>query len=311
MTSPAGWDPLGPATGSASIEDPDTSIDIEHRHPLTPNLSDIAVTPTNDLGAAAKWWTSDVDADTFRINIDAAAGSGLSADFAWQVNRDSATPPPDLGPTYDDIVLDDGATLYTPLDDTSGTTAVALIGSNGTYAGGPTLGVTGPTFVGSTGVSFDGVNDNMRATHTLAATCTIEVWFKVSALPASGIRHMLGFVDSDGGGSYSTVLYLNSAGAVGGYVHDGAAKHAGSGSVSTGVWHHAALVVQSGASITTYVDGVQTGTTAIGTPATGFGGAFMVGGATSVWGRHAFSFAAAAYYPTALLAGQIAEHAGV
>lgn len=63
---------------------------------------------------------------------------------------------------YDDVVLADNPILYLPLGDSSGTTAVALAGSDGTYSGGPTLQVDGPSNVIPHGISTDGSNDYLQ-----------------------------------------------------------------------------------------------------------------------------------------------------
>jgi hypothetical protein len=40
------------------------------------------ITPTNNLGAAAKYWISAVGTISFTINVDANPGAG-GATFAW------------------------------------------------------------------------------------------------------------------------------------------------------------------------------------------------------------------------------------
>lgn len=61
--------------------------------------------------------------------------------------------------TYDDAVLADSPDTYLPLNDASGTTAVALAGSGGTYVSDVALGVTGPTNVIDTAIATTGAND--------------------------------------------------------------------------------------------------------------------------------------------------------
>lgn len=71
------------ADGAATVPDDATYVDVTHGLAATPALNDISVTPTNDLGDAAKFWISDVGATTFRININADPGAG-TATFVWQ-----------------------------------------------------------------------------------------------------------------------------------------------------------------------------------------------------------------------------------
>lgn len=87
--------------------------------------------------------------------------------------------------TYSSEVLADSPLLYWRLGESSGTTAVDASGNsrNGTYNGGPTLGVTGLlTGDSNTAVTFDGVNDYVTgAAPATTSAFTIEFWFKGSA----------------------------------------------------------------------------------------------------------------------------------
>ena len=71
------------SSGTAQIPDGNTHIDVEHGLSLTPTDRDLTVTPINSMGAAVKFWISDVGSVTFRINVDADPGSG-GASFSWQ-----------------------------------------------------------------------------------------------------------------------------------------------------------------------------------------------------------------------------------
>ena len=72
------------SSGTATVDDGDTFVDISHGLDTTPAIGDIKVTPTNDLGTAAKFWISDVGASTFRINVDADPGA-VTATFSWSI----------------------------------------------------------------------------------------------------------------------------------------------------------------------------------------------------------------------------------
>ena len=71
-------------SGTATVISGDTFVDVSHGLGTTPAISDIKVTPTNNLGSAAKFWISDVGASTFRINVDIDPGA-TTATFSWSV----------------------------------------------------------------------------------------------------------------------------------------------------------------------------------------------------------------------------------
>lgn len=72
------------SSGTATVANATTSIAVNHGLSETPALSNISVTPTNNLGTAAKFWISNVGATQFTINTDADPGVG-TATFAWNV----------------------------------------------------------------------------------------------------------------------------------------------------------------------------------------------------------------------------------
>ncbi len=63
-----------------------TSVTVTHGVGYTPLLENISVTPTTNLGTAAKYWVSTPTSGTFIININ--AGAGASSTFAWRISRD-------------------------------------------------------------------------------------------------------------------------------------------------------------------------------------------------------------------------------
>jgi len=70
------------SSGTATVTNGNTSVSVSHNLGTTPDISSIQVTPTNDLGNAAKFWISSVGASTFDINVDADPG-GTTATFSW------------------------------------------------------------------------------------------------------------------------------------------------------------------------------------------------------------------------------------
>jgi hypothetical protein len=70
--------------GTATVADGTTTIDVTHGVDTTPTLGTIAITPTNNLGNAAKFWISGVTNTKFTINVDADPGV-TTATFSWLV----------------------------------------------------------------------------------------------------------------------------------------------------------------------------------------------------------------------------------
>lgn len=92
-------------------------------------------------------------------------------------------------PSYEFIVEQDLPVGYWPLDDTSGTTAVARIGANGTYTSGPTLNQSGIVENTDNGVcpDFDGTNDHVLISSAVLASgnlsaYTLECWASFDTL---------------------------------------------------------------------------------------------------------------------------------
>lgn len=73
------------AAGVAVVGPGDHTTVVPHGLHVPPDLRHISITPTSTLGAAARFWVSDVDAAQFTINLDAPPGDP-GATFAWQVN---------------------------------------------------------------------------------------------------------------------------------------------------------------------------------------------------------------------------------
>jgi hypothetical protein len=72
------------SSGTATVTNGNTLVNVSHSLSTTPAISDIKVTPTNNLGNAAKLWISDVGASTFRINVDVDPGA-TTATFSWSI----------------------------------------------------------------------------------------------------------------------------------------------------------------------------------------------------------------------------------
>jgi hypothetical protein len=68
--------------GTSVIASGSTTIVVTHGLGMTPTLANIAVTPTNNLGTATKFWISNATATQFTINVNADPGA-TTATFSW------------------------------------------------------------------------------------------------------------------------------------------------------------------------------------------------------------------------------------
>lgn len=71
------------ANGAATITSAATSVAVTHGLSVTPDLADIRVTPTNNLGTATTFWISSPSSTQFTINVDADPGA-TTATFVWE-----------------------------------------------------------------------------------------------------------------------------------------------------------------------------------------------------------------------------------
>jgi hypothetical protein len=75
----------GQTSGTATVPNGSTSIDVAHGLGATPDIQNINITPTNSLGSATKFWVSSVSSTTFTITVDADPGE-TTATFAWKAS---------------------------------------------------------------------------------------------------------------------------------------------------------------------------------------------------------------------------------
>ena len=71
--------------GTATVTSAATSVTVNHGLDIEPTATEIQVTPTSDIGAAAKFWVSNVGATTFDINVDVAPSGDVT--FAWRAEK--------------------------------------------------------------------------------------------------------------------------------------------------------------------------------------------------------------------------------
>src|SRR5262245_20628445 len=152
--------------------------------------------------------------------------------------------------SYPAKVVADGAVAYWRLNETSGTTAVDVIGAkNGTIAAGVTLGQTGALADGDKAMRFNGTTGKITAPVVpFTATLTLEAWIWTSTglqMPAMSNR-VAGndFVYFGVGGDARVFMYVFPAGAV-----------TGGARLDDSPWHPL-VATSAGGTKTRYVEGV-------------------------------------------------------
>jgi Concanavalin A-like lectin/glucanases superfamily len=175
-------------------------------------------------------------------------------------------PPTYPAGSYPALVVADGATAYWRLGETSGTTAVDVIGgANGTISGGVTLGQAGALADGDKAMVFDGTNGRiLSANISLAVPITLECWFKTTATVATNpmldmFLWPYGSASGDDAfnvriaalGEVRFVSYLTTD-----TFYTSVVQRTG---LNDGQWHHLALVLL-GSSGVAYVDGATVAT---------------------------------------------------
>lgn len=114
--------------------------------------------------------------------------------------------------SYDTKVISLGPIAYWPMQETSGTTMTALVGSNGTYHGGVTFAADGPS--GDClprSASFDGTDDYASAALNLSACNEITVsfwmwWSSFASVNRQALEHTADYNSATG-----WVVYPNTA----------------------------------------------------------------------------------------------------
>ena len=201
---------------------------------------------------------------------------------------------------YSDKVIADGATNYWRLNETSGTSAVDVVGAkNGTISGGVTLNQAGALTDGDKAMTFDGTGQIALPSITTPVGCSVEAWVK----SATGSGDDMIWTNRNSGASTNTYLQLASGQPQFGNNSNVVAWSATR--IDDGQWHHL-VGVSTGTQLDLFVDGVlRSVPNAFASPAkTG----------TGYIGRDDFAgFATAtidevALYPTVLSPATIAAH---
>ncbi|MDN3025230.1 LamG-like jellyroll fold domain-containing protein [Streptomyces sp. S.PB5] len=265
------------------------------------------------------WTDTSVTAGTtYSYRITASDGTNTSA--LSTARSATAASAPDA---YASAVRGDGASLYWRYDESGGTFASDSSGGDdgGAYVSSPSYRQTPAAVPGpSTALGLNGTSEYVYSEkrHARPGAFTAETWIRTTT--TSGGR-IIGFGDNFGSGqgyfsrNSDRLVYMTNAGQLGfGTGRFGTrATILSSAAYNDGAWHHVAAT-QGPGGMALYVDGVLVGSNTA-TTALNYTGFWRVGADTLTgWPSNPTSMFFAgtvdetAVYPSALSAGQIAEH---
>jgi hypothetical protein len=220
-------------------------------------------------------------------------------------------PPSYPAGSYPALVVADGASAFWRLGETSGTTAVDVIGAkNGTISGGVTLAQPGALADGDPAMAFDG-NVSLIQTAvnlSLVPPFTIEAWVK------STVIEKFFFNNNSRTANVNDLFHIGTSGTKLRvqvyYASSGSTEMISTNRVIVdGNWHHVAVVFQSNL-VTGYVDGMSDLTAVPTVALVGSTNKIIKIGYSTSWTGYTWngSIDEVAIYPTALTAPQIAAH---
>ncbi len=251
---------------------------------------------------------------TYKIRVSDPLGNTLTSPSSSPVTIASGTIS-----QYAKDVVNDGASTYWRLDESSGTAVFDAVGSGDATAGsGVTRGAAGAIAGDAdTASMFNGTSTGSIGTNTTAPTpntFTLEAWVKSTTTRGGKI---IGYGSSSSGSSssYDRHLYMDNSGRIFFGVYPGAVRTVNSSAAyNNGRWHHVAASL-SGAGMVLYVDGQRVARDTTTTTAQNYKGYWRIGGDNlSSWpSRPASDFLAgsideAAVYPAALSLDQVQQH---
>ncbi|MCU1607056.1 MAG: C-terminal target protein [Modestobacter sp.] len=218
--------------------------------------------------------------------------------------------------------MNTNASLYYPLQESAGTTAVnsgtAGTSANGTYSStGVTYRVAGPECSATTksAITLDGTAGGIWTTQSVTGpqSFTVQTWFTTTTTRGG---KLVGFGNGAGGASsaqYDRHIYLSNAGQVYFGVYNGGLYTVNSSSsYNNGAWHLATATFSAATGMRLYVDGALVGSSTATTLAENTTGYWRIGydniggwpsGPTSSW--FAGSLAQASVYDRVLTAAEI------
>ncbi|HTZ30446.1 MAG TPA: LamG-like jellyroll fold domain-containing protein [Streptosporangiaceae bacterium] len=219
---------------------------------------------------------------------------------------------------YATAVTADSPTLWYQLNESSGTVAhdSSAAPHNGTYQGGVTYGVAGPTDCGAiTGVTLDGSTGYVSNANVITspAVFSIEIWFKTKT-DNGGM--LLGFGNMVTGAStnYDRHIYMSNSGQIYFGVSSNQTVHSAPG-YNDGAWHQAVGTLGP-AGLDLYIDGsLVASNPAVTASSMTYPGSWRVGyDSLGGWDAHPHSnffggsVAEASVYGTQLSAARVAAH---
>lgn len=232
------------------------------------HVTQVATDPATTGGATETW--------TYSYSGDGLSGvcppTSTTACTAYSYTSGSSS-----GSHFRSTVLDANPASYWRLTESSGTSAASEDVVNegnddGTYAGGVTLGTTGP-LPGSptTAATFNGSSGNVSVPADVlhqGKSRAVSLWFKTSA-PGVLIGDQSRTIDdSTAPGTWTPVLYVGSDGKLHGHWYSdsgsGNTAFGSTGTVNDNAWHYAVLS-SDGTTQTLYLDGTEQDTFS-GTP---------------------------------------------
>jgi hypothetical protein len=228
-------------------------------------------------------------------------------------------PPP---ATYLSTILTDSPLAAWLLQETSGTTAADSSGNsrNATYYNSPTLNQAGPGNIAKSVLMATASSQYAKSSKIAAFAVapsdnwTMEAWFKISTLPASGTQYSFISVNDDIGGAAATQtawIYMRDNGTIAGQsalVTYGYLTIGSTGTYNNGAWHYAALTGASGGDMTLYVDGVNVASTSTARRTTTQNNDVGIGIFQNSYNYLNGNIAAAAFYNSCLSSTRITAH---
>ena len=252
---------------------------------------------------------------TYQYRVSASDPDG---NLVWGDTVSITVPTVNPGP-YVQRILDDGASNYWRLDETSGTTANDWAGFNNLVQGtGVTAGAAGALLNDTdTAGNFSGATTASAGTVSDAPgpnVFSVEAWFKTNSTTGGKI---VGFGNAQSGlsTSYDRNIYMDNTGHVIFGVYNGATYTVTStGTYNNNAWHHVVGTLSDGG-VVLYLDGKKIGVNQGTTVGQTYSGFWRVGGDNlGSWpGTHTSNYFKGAIdevavYPTALTLPQVQSH---
>ncbi len=250
---------------------------------------------------------------TYTVKVTDPFGNVLSLPATNPVTIGTGTTSP-----YEKDVVQDGASAFWRLGESSGSTVYDHAGFNdATASGGVTRGAAGAIQGDPDGASdFSGGSDGIVVSPAMATTpsFTTEAWFKTTTTSGGKI---IGYGNATSGtsGSYDRHVYMDNAGhLIFGVYPGGVRTIQSSKSYNDGAWHQV-VASQSAAGTALYVDGKKVAGDSSTTSAQPYAGYWRIGGDNlNGWPSQPSSsnFSGTiddvAVYPSALSLAQIQQH---